>query len=157
MINRKRKQKFVDSSVQGALLRRIFVHWVVFFFVAGASMLLMKTLIVDVNSDVGMIERMRNQLGELSLMALVLLSIFPAFMLDTVRFSNRFVGPIGRLRRHLRELGTDQKTERCAFRGNDFWSGMANEFNVVAELVESQSKEIERLKNQLKKAELTAR
>ena len=75
-------------------------------------------------------------------MGVILLALFPAFMLDTIRFSNRFVGPIARLRRHLRQLGNGE-TDRCQFRENDYWAEMAGEFNDVAVLVETQREEIE--------------
>ena len=154
-MNRKRKQKYIDSHVQGALLRRIFMHWVVFFFVSALTLILMKVLVGD--PSLGMMDRITNQSGELSLLAVVMLALLPAFMLDTTRFSNRFVGPIGRLRRQLRELGTTGAAEPCVFRDNDFWSGMANEFNAVAELVEKQQQEIERLKDQLNNSGVTSR
>jgi nitrogen fixation/metabolism regulation signal transduction histidine kinase len=79
-------------------------------------------------------------------MAIVMVSLFPAFMLDTIRFSNRFVGPIGRVRRYLRQL-KDGQTDHCAFRDDDFWSELAVEFNEVADLVESQKQEIARLQS----------
>ena len=154
-MNRNRKQKYVDSHVQGALLRRIFMHWIVFFVVAGMTLVFMKALVGS--PELTIVQRITSQMGEFTLLSMVLLAIFPAFMLDTVRFSNRFVGPIGRLRRQLRELGTDGKTEKCAFRDSDFWAGMADEFNSVAERVESQQQEIERLKSQLTKSGVTSR
>jgi len=76
-----------------------------------------------------------------------MLALFPAFMLDTIRFSNRFVGPIARVRRHLRQLG-EGNTERCSFRDNDFWSELANEFNSVAERVEQLESENASLREQ---------
>ena len=154
-MNRNRKQKYVDSHVQGALLRRIFVHWIVFFVVAGMTLVFMKALVGP--PELTIVQRITSQMGEFTLLSMVLLAIFPAFMLDTVRFSNRFVGPIGRLRRQLRELGTDGKTEKCAFRDSDFWAGMADEFNTVAERVQNQQEEIDRLKGQLAKSGVTSR
>ncbi len=154
-MNRQRKQKYVDTHVQGALLRRIFVHWVVFFFVAGMTLALMMALVGD--PAMGMIERISTQSGQFTLLALVMLALLPVFMLDTTRFSNRFVGPIGRLRKQLRELGTEHETEPCTFRDNDFWAGMAEEFNAVADLVKTQKQEIERLKSQLASSGVTSR
>ena len=154
-MNRNRKQKYVDSHVQGALLRRIFMHWIVFFVVAGMTLVLMKALVGP--PELTIVQRITAQMGEFSLLSMVLLAIFPAFMLDTVRFSNRFVGPIGRLRRQLRELGTDGKTDKCAFRDSDFWAGMADEFNTVSDLVQNQQQEIERLKGALAKSGVTSR
>ncbi len=154
-MNRKRKQKYVDTNVQGALLRRILFHWVAFFFVTALTVILMKSLIGDMNLT--FMENIKNSIGEFSLIGVILLCLFPVFMLDTVRFSNRFVGPIGRLRRHLQELGTEKTTQKCSFRDNDFWSEMAGEFNKVVDLVEKQEAEIARLKGQLNSSGVTSR
>ncbi len=143
----KRKQNFVDSSVQGALLRRIFLHWCTFFFVTLISLVLMQTLLGDPGKTV--IERLKFELGEFMFIGMILLALFPAFMLDTIRFSNRFVGPIVRLRRHIRELGVQKNTDHCTFRDNDFWTEVAGEYNNVADLVRRQEEEIESLKQQL--------
>lgn len=143
MSARKRKKNFIDNNVQGALLKRIFTHWVMFFVVAGFAIVLLKTLLGD--SDLSVSERLKYQLGEFTFLAIVMVALFPAFMLDTIRFSNRFVGPTSRLRRHLRQLSNGD-TAKCKFRGEDFWKEMADEFNSVAELVENQKLEIERLK-----------
>ena len=143
MSKHKRKKNFVDNKVQGALLRRIFSHWLLFFGVAGGSLLLLQTLLGD--SNVPVMERLKQQMSEFTLFAIVMAALFPGFMLDTVRFSNRFVGPIGRLRRHLQQLSHGDTSE-CSFRGNDFWTEAAEEFNAVADLVKSQREEIERLR-----------
>ena len=143
MAAHKRKKKYVDNQVQGALLRRIFSHWFMFFFVAGLSVIMLKTLLGDSNLSVW--DRFNHQLGEFTFFALVMAALFPVFMLDTVRFSNRFVGPIGRLRRHLQQLSRGDTSE-CKFRGDDFWIEAAEEFNTVAALVKSQQQEIDRLR-----------
>ena len=143
MSKHKRKKNYVDNKVQGALLRRIFSHWFMFFFVAGFSVILLQTLLGD--SNVPVWDRLKYQTGEFTFFALVMVALFPVFMLDTIRFSNRFVGPIGRLRRHLRQLAQGD-TSDCNFRGDDFWSEAATEFNTVAALVKKQQEEIARLR-----------
>ena len=153
MSRSQRKQNYVDSHVQGALLRRICSHWLVFFFVSGIAVILLQTLLGDPAKTLG--QRIRMETGEFMLMAIVMISLFPAFMLDTIRFSNRFVGPIGRVRRHLRELQSGE-TERCKFRDDDFWSEMASEFNGVADLVKTQKLEIERLQALVKSSDSPA-
>jgi hypothetical protein len=153
MSARKRKKNFIDNHVQGALLRRIFSHWLMFFFVAGLAVVLLQTLLSG--SDASLTERLTTQLGEFTFFAIVMAALFPAFMLDTIRFSNRFVGPIARLRRHLRQL-SDGDTSECAFRGDDFWKDMAVEFNRVADLVDAQKAEIARLKVKAGEAEPVA-
>jgi len=135
-----RKQNFVDSTVQGALLRRIVMHWVMYFIVAGIAIVLLQAMLGGPDGK-PMLERVISEIREFT----------------TVRFSNRFVGPVGRLRRYLRQLGADGNTERLSFRGGDFWSEMAEEFNVVAAKIEEQEVEIERLKTALKNSGNTAR
>ena len=156
-----RKQNFVDKHVQGALLRRIFLHWLVFFFVVTMSVVMLQAMLGDPAQS--LTTRLRHEMGEFIFMGVILLALFPAFMLDTIRFSNRFVGPIARLRRHLRQLGSGD-TDRCQFRENDYWAEMAGEFNEVAVLVDSQREqlqtqesEIERLKAALNTAGVTTR
>lgn len=147
MIRLKRRTNYIDSSVQGALLRRIFTHWIVFFFVTTLSVVLLQTLLGDPSKS--LMQRLRLEMGEFIFIGMILLALLPAFMLDTIRFSNRFVGPIVRLRRHMAELAEEQHTEPCSFRDNDFWVGMANEFNKVAQLVADQQAEIESLRQEL--------
>lgn len=143
MSKHKRKKNYVDNQVQGALLRRIFSHWFMFFLVSGVTIIMLQTLLGD--SNVPIAERFQYQLGEFTFFGLVMVALFPAFMLDTIRFSNRFVGPIGRLRRHLQQLSRGDTSE-CKFRGDDFWAEVADEFNIVADLVKKQQVEIDRLR-----------
>jgi len=156
-----RKQNFVDKHVQGALLRRIFLHWLIFFVVVTMSVVMLQAMLGDPAQSLS--ARLSTEMGEFIFMGVILLALFPAFMLDTIRFSNRFVGPIARLRRHLRQLGNGE-TERCQFRENDYWAEMAGEFNQVATMVEMQREqlenrdaEIERLKATLNSAGITSR
>ncbi len=149
MSRSQRKQNYVDSHVQGALLRRICSHWLIFFFAAAVAVILLQTLLGDPGKTLS--QRLRLETGEFMFVAIVMISLFPAFMLDTIRFSNRFVGPIGRIRRYLRQLAIGQ-TDHCAFRDDDFWSQLANEFNAVADLVESQKLEIARLQGLVESA-----
>jgi signal transduction histidine kinase len=150
---KQRKQNYIDSHVQGALLRRICIHWVLFFFVTALAIISLQALLGDPEKSIS--DRVQFETGEFMFMGIVMISLFPAFMLDTIRFSNRFVGPIARLRRFMRDLKTG-KTEHCSFRDNDFWNEMALEFNQVADLVGRQQAEIADLKNKLNEAGVEA-
>ena len=131
----KRKQNYVNATIQGGLTKRIFVHWAIFFLLTSVTVLAVKTLMGD--PAVSFAERFQNQLGEIVLYVIIFAAIFPAFMLDTIRFSNRFVGPISRLRRHMRELAETGETSDIKFRNNDFWQEVAQEFNAVNQLARS--------------------
>lgn len=146
MSQTQRKQNFVDNHVQGALVKRVLGHWLTFFSVLGIATIGLHTLVG--NPAIPLAQRLQTQIGEFIFLAIIMLTILPVFVLDTIRFSNRFVGPISRLRKGLRNL-KEGKTERLTFRDIDFWGGMADEFNQVTDLVILQQKEIEKLKTQL--------
>ncbi len=147
MSKKMRRQHWVDSKVQGTLIRRILFHWCAFFLVTLMCVSVMQLLLGDPNKSV--VERVTSPGSGLMLMGIVMMALFPAFALDTIRFSNRFVGPIARLRRYMRELAAGEKLTTLAFRDNDFWSEVADEFNQVAQLVDEQQKEIQTLKQKL--------
>lgn len=133
MSDKKRTQNFIDTHVQGALVRRILMHWCIFFFVTCMLVAVLNGLAGDPSLPFS--EKIWGESGTLGLVAVSMLVLFPAFALDTIRFSNRFVGPISRLRRSLRELSQNKTAKKIQFRDNDFWAEMANEFNDVVELV----------------------
>ena len=133
-----RKKNYVDSGVQGGLVMRIMGHWLCFFGVTAFLFVVLKTMLGD--PDTSMPERLSRAVSEYSLLGIIILAILPAFALDTIRFSNRFVGPVVRLRRALRELGDNGATETIQFRDNDFWQEIAADVNRVIERVQAAKK-----------------
>jgi hypothetical protein len=61
------------------------------------------------------------------------LVVLPLVMIDVLRLSHRFVGPVLRIRQGLQELAAGKRPGRIKFRENDFWPDMAAEFNAAAE------------------------
>lgn len=143
----KRNLEFVDRSVQGGLIRRIALHWVYFFFATAFAYILLQTLLTS--SNVPLWTRIQQVLQEFALLGILMFSLLPAFMLDTIRFSNRFVGPIVRLRRYLRDLGQTGNAPALKFRERDFWADMANEFNACRDRILRQQQELEQLRAEL--------
>ncbi|MBX3418613.1 MAG: hypothetical protein KF851_13495 [Pirellulaceae bacterium] len=128
-----RKTNFVDSNVQGSLILRICLHWLGFLILTGSCFIFLQALLAD--PQIPFWERMQKTTTEFALLGVLMLAILPAFMLDSVRFSNRFVGPIFRLRRALRELKEHGHCETIKFRDHDFWQEIAEDFNAVANQV----------------------
>jgi len=149
-----RRQHWVDSRVQGKLVRRILFHWCAFFVVTLMCVSVMQLLLGDPNKTIA--ERVGSPGSGLVLIGVIMLALFPAFALDTVRFSNRFVGPIARLRRYMRDLIAGERVGALAFRDNDFWSEVADEFNAISVRVQDQEQEIKDLKSKLASRESTA-
>jgi hypothetical protein len=71
------------------------------------------------------------QLGPPCLASFVLV---PLLVIDTLRLSNRLVGPLVRLRDGLRRLARGEQVSPIHFRTGDFMEELANEFNRVSAL-----------------------
>lgn len=153
MSKKLRRQHWVDSRVQGTLVRRILFHWCAFFVVTLMCVSVMQLLLGDPNKTIA--ERVASPGSGLMLIGVIMLALFPAFALDTIRFSNRFVGPIARLRRYMRELTEGKKVGPLSFRDNDFWADVAEEFNAISSRVQEQEQEILELKEKLSAVEST--
>jgi nitrogen fixation/metabolism regulation signal transduction histidine kinase len=64
---------------------------------------------------------------------LILAFLLPVFLLDTIKLSHRFAGPICRLRTAMRAVAAGEKPTKLSFRDNDFWPELADEYNAMIE------------------------
>jgi hypothetical protein len=123
-----RRKVFIDASVQGALARRIIFHWLVFLGVAS-----LVAFVVQVLSNPF------RPLGEHALdtwanqgpFLVVMLFLLPVFVVDTVKISHRFAGPIFSLRRAIREIAQGKPARKLKFRTEDFWHDLSEDFNAM--------------------------
>lgn len=65
------------------------------------------------------------------------LLVLPVVLYDVLRVSNRFVGPIYRMRRTLRSLAAGEYVGKLQFRKGDYRLELADEINAVADYIES--------------------
>lgn len=128
-----RRRKFVDSKVQGTLVRRVIFHWLVFITVASVTALLLQVL-SDPFRPIS--EQFQDMWWTHGPFLVVMLFLLPVFVMDTVKLSHRFAGPIQNMRRVMREIADGQPPRKLQFRSNDFWHELAAEFNaMIARLV----------------------
>lgn len=132
MQKHRRKSEFIDPEVQGALARRISVHWLLFTALATALVLGMKWL-ADPFTPVS--QHLVDAWWSHGPALLVLLCLLPIFVFDAVKLSNRFTGPVLRLRNATRELANGQRPAKIVLRDGDFWKELAEDFNRAAERV----------------------
>jgi hypothetical protein len=131
-----RGKLFVDSSVQGALARRIVVHWITFFLLSMISLAGFEYFLGDPNLTLSGHVNVLWQ--KYAFFILLMIATVPTFVYDTVKLSSRFVGPIVRLRDSIRKLSKGENVGELKFRENDFWRDLSNDFNVVAQRVGQQ-------------------
>ena len=127
-----RRQKFVDAKVQGALARRIIFHWFVFVFVAFGVTLFLQ-LLSDPFRPVA--ENVHNMWMTQGPLMLVMVFLLPVFVLDSVKISHRFAGPVISLRRAMREIAEGKPARKIQFRKHDFWHDLADDYNAVADRI----------------------
>jgi nitrogen fixation/metabolism regulation signal transduction histidine kinase len=123
-----RRQKYIDSQVQGALARRIIFHWLVFVSVAAVAALLLQVLSDPFQPAGKHIENLWYTHGPF---LLVLVFLLPVFVVDTIKISHRFAGPIFSLRRTMREVADGQPPRKLKFREGDFWHELAEDYNAM--------------------------
>lgn len=123
-----RKKTFIDPLVQGALVRRLVLHWFAFIAVAGLVAFCLQILSNPFRS----IEEHAQQVWWThGPFLLVMFFLLPVFILDTIKLSHRFAGPIYRLRNTIRSLAQGEEVRPLKFREVDFWQELADDFNVM--------------------------
>ncbi len=60
---------------------------------------------------------------------LVSFALAPVFILDAMKLSNRFAGPIVRVRRTLAQIADGHAPTAIEFRQGDFWKSLAIDLN----------------------------
>jgi hypothetical protein len=58
--------------------------------------------------------------------------VLPFLLLDVLRLSHRFAGPMYRLKNALRDVADGKSVPPIQFREGDFWCEMADQFNRVS-------------------------
>jgi hypothetical protein len=127
-IKRLRKHLFVDPKVQSALIVRVVLYWVLCLIGIALMLLCWQIITGPVRLFSRHFDDMWFYYKPVLIASFVLL---PLVIVDILRFSNRFVGPLLRLRRSMRELARGENVEPIEFRDTDFWQEIADEFNAV--------------------------
>jgi hypothetical protein len=128
MAHPRRKKHFIDSNVQGTLARRIIFHWFVFFLVTGLASFVLQVLANPFRPVTAHAQDMWLTHGPL---LLVMVFLLPVFVMDTIKLSNRFAGPIFSLRRSIREIVQGKQPRKLKFRRRDFWHDLADDYNAL--------------------------
>ena len=124
MAPRARSKSFIDSNVQGALTRRIIFHWLVFMVVTSAVAFLLQVLADPFR---GLTSHLQDLWWSQGPFLLVTVFLLPVFVMDAVKLSHRFAGPIFNLRRSIRSVAAGDQPRKVSFRKGDFWQDPADE------------------------------
>lgn len=125
-----RRQFYVDPEVQGVLVARTVIYWVSCTLSIALLLLCWRILTGPVRPLLSHLDDMWFFFGPAFIASLI---VMPLAIADIIRISNRFAGPLLRLRRAMRALAEGEPVAPIGFRSDDFWYGFAEEFNVIAE------------------------
>ncbi|MCC6508717.1 MAG: hypothetical protein IT423_06400 [Pirellulaceae bacterium] len=117
----------VDFEVQTSLLRKIAVHWALLLLANAVGLFFWTCLMnapVESWSEL-LVGFVRTYIPVL----IISLALLPVFLVDAAKLSNRFAGPMVRIRRALSAVLSGDQVEPVQFRENDFWRSMAEDFN----------------------------
>ena len=121
----KRRQLFVDADVQGAVLRRVVVYWFTCLVTVFVGLLCYRIAVGPARPFYTHLDDMWFHYGPVFIASTLIL---PIIMFDCLKLTNRFAGPIFRLRRDLNNLAQGRTTYQANFRDSDYWHEIADSF-----------------------------
>ncbi len=124
---KRRLQKYVDREVQSSLLVRLCAHWLLFMF-ANLIAVTLWTRFMDTPTEAWE-ATFALTWHRVVPFVLVSLAIAPVFIWDAVKLSNRFAGPIVRVRQVLERFADGHDFKAVEFRQGDFWKSLASDLN----------------------------
>ncbi len=142
-----RSRILVDPKVQWSIAGRILSHWVL-FLVCLVSISAMVRIMGSAGQQPFADTWRTAAVAQVPILGVMLL-LLPVFIRDTLKMSNRFAGPMYRLRTALRSMAENKTVTSINFRSGDFWQEAATDFNTVLGRMEVLREENESLKAQL--------
>jgi hypothetical protein len=133
----KRTKKLVDRPVQIAVVTRFLVHVGVFAVVGSLITIVSLYLANPFQSGASLLNSFWQQAGPF---LVVLLAMLPIFVWDSIKLTNRIVGPMVRLRATLRQFNAGEEVRLpLRFREGDFWHDLADEVNRLVQRSQEQN------------------
>lgn len=146
-----RSRILVDPKVQWSIAGRILVHWALFMVCLVSISAMVRIMAAAGDQPFG--EAWRGALTAQIPILGVMFVLLPVFLRDTLKLSNRFAGPMYRLRTALSTLADGDSASPIKFRAGDFWQQAAVDFNITLSQLESLQHENDALRAQLAEIE----
>ncbi|SMP71812.1 hypothetical protein SAMN06265222_114120 [Neorhodopirellula lusitana] len=127
----KRNQTVVDKDVQYGVVAKIAIHWVVFMICNSVALMIWMCLFEHPESNWR--ETAISGFQRFLPFLVVSFALIPAFVLDTLKLTNRFAGPISRLRTELSNATEGRPVRKLKFRSDDYWREIATGFNTLVD------------------------
>lgn len=135
----RRHQMIADRRIQGALLAHTAIYW--FYCLFSVTLIAVCWIIFtkQPESSAELFTQLWLNCGPALLGSVLLL---PLVLLDCLRLSSRFAGPMVRMQRVMRELAAGETPPAFALRPGDYWMEFADNMNVVMARLREQDQEL---------------
>ena len=134
----RRKRLLIDRKVQGAILKRVFVYWLFCVLFIMTPILIVHALRHPELS----FSRQLCDIGANYWMSLLLaVLLLPMALMDALRLSHGFIGPMIRLRRQVERLAAQPGIEFSGCRETDFWGQLAVDVGRAADDLEGEGEQ----------------
>lgn len=135
---RQRKQLWVQPEIQGTFILRVVFYW----FECLLTVFFMTVCWTAISRPVGSVGDLFWNVATDNLPVLFAsLLLLPLVVLDTLRVSHRFVGPLVRVRRAMRAIAAGESPGPITYRETDYWKEFADEVNRVIAYVDAQKQQ----------------
>jgi len=124
----RRKRLYIDPKIQGTLLVRTTVYWLLCLFTASSVLAVWMTITGPARPLRHPFHDFWNEFGPAFIFATLML---PVALFDLLRLSNKIAGPMYRLRNELHKLAMGEPARPIELRSGDFGTDLAQEFNAV--------------------------
>jgi hypothetical protein len=127
----RRTRTVIDKEVQYGVVRKVAFHWVAFMTCNTIALVLWVSLFEQ--PDAKWSETLMECVQRFLPFFVISAALIPAFVLDTLKMTNRFAGPISRLRNEIGNVTAGRPVTKLSFRSNDYWSEIADGFNAMVD------------------------
>ena len=134
---KRRRRLLVDIEIQGAILTRVAVYWAFCVLFIMTPIVVIKVL-SQFGTGVSLLAILGEVWQEYWLSFAFALLLLPMALLDALKLSHGFVGPMIRLRNELARQAKRNDIDFPKFRDSDFWNSLAVDVDrFTDELVET--------------------
>ena len=135
MMKTRRRKRLIHKKIQGALAIQAVLHWLAFLTIAFAMLMIWQILMEDPYRPWS--AHWSDFLSRYTPVFLVLLSIVPAIVYESVKLSHRLVGPIVRLKGAMQQVARGEHVRPIKLRKKDFGQEFIDAFNGILTQIQS--------------------
>lgn len=136
----KRRIVLIDRPVQIGLVMRMTLHWLAFLATVIVVLPMFRAIMLG-DFATPLAEQATRAGVDAAILTVVFVLLLPYFIFDVFRTTNRFAGPMYRLRQSIRSIVRGEPFRPFTFRKGDYWQDVAEDFNKMVARLQSGRKD----------------